>query len=83
MIPCKYNGVYRVYVARLFLVVRFVLSRCVLALEPIYQLIYELPFWLRNAAKIATHYLKSVALICRIPTKFYGDSRIIASDAFS
>ena len=83
MIPCKYNGVYRVYVARLFLVVRFVLSRCVLALEPIYQLIYGQPFWLRNAAEITTHYLKSVALICGIPTKFYGDSRIFASDAFS
>ena len=38
---------------------------------------------MRNAAKITTHCLKSVALICRIPTKFYGDSRIFASDAFS
>ena len=83
MIPCKYNGVYRVYVARLFLVVRFVLSRCVLASEPIYQLIYGQPFWLRSAAKITTHYLKSVALICGIPTKFYGDSEIFTSDAFS
>ena len=54
-----------------------------LSIELIYQLIYGQPFWLRNAAKITTHYLKSVALICRIPTKFYGDSRIIASDAFS
>lgn len=57
------------------------------ATKPIYELIYQFiygsVFWLRNAAKITTHYLKSVALICRIPTNFYGDSRIFASDAFS
>lgn len=54
-----------------------------LSIEPIYQIIYGSAFWLRNAVKITTHYLKLVVLICRIPTKFYGNSQIFASDAFS
>ena len=54
-----------------------------LSIEPIYQIIYGSAFWLRNVAEIATHYLKLVVLICGIPTKFYGNSKIFASDAFS